>query len=91
MGLIILDGGIDFLAEVVYSLVLKPHGIEHTRRRLGHTGIGVAFTVVEGGTLDDDTAKAVEVYKIGKLGAVTKCARCCHHRVGKFELAYRCS
>ena len=79
------------LAEVVDTLVLQTHGIEHTRRRLGHTRIGVALTMVERGTLDDDTAETVEVYEVGKLGAVTECARCCHHRVGKFELAYRSS
>ena len=72
---------IDMGTEVVDTLVLQTHTIEHARRRLGHTRIGVAVAGMEGGTLHDDAAKLMKRNQVGKLKTIAESARSGHYGV----------
>ena len=69
------------LAEVVYSLVLKSDGIEHTRRGLCHARIRVSLTRMQRRSLDEDSTKTVEVDEVTVFEPVTKGSRGGHHGV----------
>ena len=84
----VLNLRIDVLAEIVYTLVLQAHTIEHTLRGLSHTGIVVALARIECGALNDDATYAVERHEVGKLQSISECSRCGHHGILQFQTAY---
>ena len=69
------------LTEIVDTLVLKAHTIEHALGCLCHTGIIVTFTGMQRCTLDNDATQAIKGDEISKLQPVAKGARGCHYGI----------
>ena len=59
IGVDILYLRIDVLDEIIHSLVLQTHTVEHPRGGLRHAGIVVSFPMLERGTLDYDAPQFV--------------------------------
>ena len=57
IGVDVFDAGIHLLAEGGYAHILQSYGIQHARRGLGHTRIGVALTAIAGSAFHYDTAQ----------------------------------
>ena len=84
----ILNLRIDVGAEIIDTLVLQPHTVEHTRSDFGHTGIVVALAWTQGGSFDDNAANLMQRHEVGKLQSIPESARCGHYRVGEFQVIY---
>ena len=76
------------VAEVVHSLVLQSHAVEHSRRCLSHSGIVVSLTRLQSRAFYDDAAYLVEAHEVGVFQSVTECAGGCHHRILQPEPVY---
>lgn len=63
-----------YARKIVDALVLQTYAIKHARGGFGHARIVIALAGVERGALHYETAKAVEIDKIGKFKAIAKCA-----------------
>jgi hypothetical protein len=80
--------GIDVLAEIVDTLILESHTVEHALRGLGHAWIVVALARLQRGALHNDATNLTEIYKVLKLKTIAKCSRGGHHRIFQLECAY---
>ena len=88
IGLQILQLRINLFTEIIGSLVLQSHTVEHARRGFRHARIIVAFARCQSGSLDNKPAQAVQVNKIGELQAVAKGAGSRHHGIFQIQSAY---
>ena len=80
--------GIDVCGKVFHTLVLKADTVEHAGCRFGHSGIVVALTGLEGGTLHHEASQTVEVDEVGELKAIAESSGGRHHRVLEGKVAY---
>ena len=59
-------------AEIIDTFVLQPHAVEHPHGSLCHSGIVISLTGMQGGALDDDAAKIVQIDEISKLKTISE-------------------
>ena len=60
------------LTEVIDTLVLQSHAVEHPGRGLCHTGVVVALTGLQGRSFHDDATNPVKGHEIGKLQPIAE-------------------
>ena len=75
-------------AEIVHTLVLQAHTVQHTTGRLCHTGIIVTLTRFERRTLHNNASNTIERHQVGKFQPIAKGARSRHHRVLQPQFSY---
>ena len=76
------------LAEIVNTLVLQSHTVEHSHRSFSHAWIIVTLTRLKRCTLHDNTSNTIKWNEIGKFKSISECARCCHHRILQMQIIY---
>ena len=82
---------INMLAEVIHTLVLQSHTIQHTACCFSHSWVVVPFARIQRRTLHDDTTNLREIDQISKLQPISECTRCCHYRIHHLQPCYICS
>ena len=88
IGVDVLNLRVDVLAEIVDTLVLQSHTVQHALCRLGHTGIVIALACMEGSAFDDDASQTVQGYEVLKLQPVAESPARRHHWVLQRQCAY---
>ena len=81
IGVKIFDSWINCLNEIVDAFVLESDAVEHSHRRLSHTGIVVALARMQRRALHDNAAQLVKGHEILKLKAIAEGARGGHHGI----------
>ena len=76
------------LTEVVHTLVLQTHTVQHATGRFCHTGVVITFTRMQSRSFDDDTANAIQWYKISKFKAIAKRTGGSHDWILQREASY---
>ena len=76
------------LYEIIDSFVLQSYGIDHTRRRFGHSGIRIAFSGFQRRSFDDNTAQSGQIDKIGKLQTISECSGRSHNGIFQRQPPY---
>ena len=74
--------------EIIDTFVLKSDGIDHARRSLCQTWIGIALTWMESRTLDNESAKSIEVDEVAELYSVAESAGCSEYWILEFKTSY---
>ena len=74
--------------EVVNTLVLQTHTVQHTTGDLCHTRIVVTLTRLQRRTFYDNATQTSEVYKILKLNTIAKRTTGSHYWVLQTQRAY---
>ena len=77
----ILDLGVDLLTEIVHTLVLQTHAVQHSTGRLRHPGVVITLAGLQRRTLHDNAANTVQRHQVGKLQTVAEGARGRHHGI----------
>ena len=76
------------ITEVVNTLVLQSHTIQHTTGRFCHSRIVVTLTWFQCRPFHDDATNTIQRHKVSKLQSVAKRARSRHHRILQRQSAY---
>ena len=88
IGIDVLNLRIDVLAEVLHTLVLKSHTVEHSLWSFSHAWIVISLAWFQGSTLYDDTSDFLQRNEISKLQSVAESSRCSHHWILQLQILY---